>query len=103
MSTITRESSTLSFGVLHFGDHNVNAGVRDYQGEEEYQIMLHELTRTCSTADFPELIRFLDKHFMTSMYSIKNLFQDEQRKVLDSILESALSEIEAAYYQVYEQ
>jgi len=102
MSTITRESATLSFGVLHFGDHNVNAGVREYQGEGNYQTMLQELTQTFSMADFPEVIRLLDKHFGMSTYSFKDLFLDEQRKVLDSILESALSEIEAAYYQVYE-
>jgi hypothetical protein len=44
----------------------------------------------------------LDKHFGTSTYSLRSLFRDEQRKVMDSILESALSEIEAAYHQVYE-
>jgi hypothetical protein len=102
-SIITGESATVSFGVLHFGDHNVNAGVREYQGEEEYQIMLQELTQTFCAADFPEVIRLLDKHFGASTYSIKNLFLDEQRKVLNSILESALSEIEAAYHQVYER
>jgi len=101
-SSITRELAILSFGVLHFGDHNVNAGVREYQGEKDYQTMLQELTQTFSVADFPEVIRLLDKHFGASTYSIKNLFLDEQRKVLDSVLESALSEIEAAYYQVYE-
>ncbi|MFC1912217.1 DUF3536 domain-containing protein [Chloroflexota bacterium] len=101
-SAITRESGTLSFGVLHFGDHNINASVREYQGEEAYQIMVSETTQTCATADFPEVIRLLDKHFGDSTYSIKNLFLDEQRKVLDNILESALSEIEAVYHQVYE-
>jgi len=101
-SVITRESATLSFGVLHFGDHNVNAGVRNYQGEEGYQLMLQEMNHSFCTADFPEVIRLLDKHFGMSTYSIKDLFLDEQRKVLDNILESAMSEIEAAYYQVYE-
>ena len=101
-SNITKESATLSFGVLHFGDHNVNACVREYHGEEDYQTMLQELTQTFSTADFPAVIRLLDKHFGISTYSIKDLFLDEQRKVLDNILESALSDIEAAYYQVYE-
>ena len=101
-SEITQESAVLSFGVLHLGDHNVNAGVREYQGDEAYQTMVQETTQTCATADFPEVIRLLDKHFGTSTYSVKNLFLDEQRKVLDSILESALSEIEAAYSQVYE-
>ncbi|MFC1870597.1 DUF3536 domain-containing protein, partial [Chloroflexota bacterium] len=101
-STITNESGTFSFGVLHLGEHSVNAGVRYYRDDEAYQTMITETTQTCTAADFPGVVRLLDKHFGVSNYSIKNLFRDEQRKVLDSILESALSEIEAAYYQVYE-
>ena len=101
-SNITGEHQAMSFGVLHFGDHNINAGVREYQGGDTYQSMVQETTHTCTIGDFPEVIRLLDKHFGTSTYSIKDLFLDEQRKVLDNILESAMAEIEAAYYQVYE-
>jgi alpha-amylase/alpha-mannosidase (GH57 family) len=101
-SEITTESATFSLGVLHQGEHNVNAGVRQYQGEEAYQTMVQEISRTFCTADFPQVIRLLDKHFGTSSYSLKNMFHDSQRQVMDSILESALAEIEAAYHQVYE-
>jgi alpha-amylase/alpha-mannosidase (GH57 family) len=101
-SVITRESDSISFGVLHLGDHNVYAGVRRYRDEKAYRTMVDEAIKTCTTADFPAIIRLLDKYFGTSTYSIRNLFRDEQRKVLDNILESALSEIEAAYHHVYE-
>jgi hypothetical protein len=101
-SEITHESKVLSFGVVHFGDHNLNAGVRGYRGKEAYQEMLQEITQTCSAADFPGVIRLLDKHFGTSTYSLKSLFRDEQRKVLGSILESTLSEVEAEYRKVYQ-
>jgi alpha-amylase/alpha-mannosidase (GH57 family) len=101
-SEITQESALLSFGVLHLGDHNLNAGVREYQGEEAYQVMVQETTQTCTAGDFTEGIRLLDKHFGSSTYSLKSLFRDEQRKVLGYILESTVSEIEAAYRQLYE-
>lgn len=101
-SEITRESAMMCFGVLHFGDHNLNAGVREYPGEEVYQAMLQEVTQAFSMVDFPETIRLLDKHFGTSTYSLRTLFQDEQRKILDLILESPLSETEAIYRQIYE-
>jgi hypothetical protein len=101
-SEITQESALLSFGVLHLGDHNLNAGVREYQGEEAYQTMVQETTQTCAAGDFTEGIRLLDKHFGSSTYSLKSLFRDEQRKVLGYILESTISEIEAAYRQLYE-
>jgi hypothetical protein len=101
-SEITQEQAKLSFGVLHFGDHNLNAGVREYQGEEAYQAMVQETTQTCHAADFPEVIRLLDKHFGSSTYSLRSLFRDEQRKVLGYILELTVSEIESAYRQLYD-
>ena len=101
-SEITRESAMMCFGVLHFGDHNLSAGVREYPGEEVYQAMLQEVTQAFSMVDFPETIRLLDKHFGTSTYSLRTLFQDEQRKILDLILESTLSGAEAIYRQIYE-
>jgi alpha-amylase/alpha-mannosidase (GH57 family) len=102
ISEITGESAFLSFGVFHFGDHIINAGVREYQGEETYREMVNETIQTCNAADFTGLIRLLDKHFGTSSYSLKSLFRDEQRKVLGYILESTMSEIEAAYRQLYD-
>ncbi len=102
-SEVTQESSLLTFGVLHFGDHNLNAGVREFRGVESYQEMVQEVTQAFSTAaDFPEVLRLLDKHFGTSTYSLRYLFRDEQHKVLNRILESSLVDIEGAFRHVYE-
>jgi len=102
-SEITEETAVISYGVFHFGDHNVNAGVQRYEGEEKYQSIVSELSRTCNTADFTEVIRLLGRHFGGAAYSLKSLFRDEQRKVLDYILQSTMSDIERAYRQLYEQ
>ncbi|MDY6893494.1 MAG: DUF3536 domain-containing protein, partial [Chloroflexota bacterium] len=67
-SIVTWEAGTFCFGVLHLGDHNINAGVRRYQDEATYQTMVAETTRTCAGADFQEVIRLLDKHFGMSTY-----------------------------------
>jgi alpha-amylase/alpha-mannosidase (GH57 family) len=102
-SEITHESAVLSFGVLHFGDHNVNGGVRHLQEEDTYLVVAEELSAAFGRAEFPEVIRCLDRHFGESTYSIKSLFRDEQRKVLNLLLESTLSEVEGLYRQVYER
>jgi hypothetical protein len=44
----------------------------------------------------------MDRHFESSNYSLKSLFRDEQRKLLQRILETKLEEIAAVYRQVYE-
>lgn len=100
-SNITWESAALCFGVLHFGDHNITGGVRDYH-TDIYQDMVDEVTGAFHRADIPEVIRLLDKHFLELTYSLRTLFRDEQRKVLKHILRSSLDTAESTYRQVYE-
>ncbi|MBI2360664.1 MAG: DUF3536 domain-containing protein [Deltaproteobacteria bacterium] len=101
-SEITRESCVLSFGVLHFGDHNLNGGVRKFLGEDAYRDLIEQTREPFMRADFPEVLRLIDRQFGESNYSIRSLFRDEQRKVLARILEATLAEAEASYRQLYE-
>jgi hypothetical protein len=101
-SEVTRESSVLNFGVLHMGDHNVNGGMREFSGEHDYQALAREAVAPFMRADFAEVIRLMDRRFGESNYSLRSLFRDEQRKILDEILASALRETEVLYRQIYE-
>jgi len=100
-SDITHNAATLSFGVLHFGDQNLVGGVREYQGEEPYDSMAWEVTEAFALADLPETIRHIDRCFGTSTYSLRSLFRDEQRKVLDQILGMTLEEIMSSFGRIH--
>ncbi len=102
-SRITRESATLSFGVLHFGDHNVTGGVRAFAGQEEYANTARELSEAFMRGETPEVVRLLDKGFGKNIYSLKSLFRDEQRKIINLIMSSTLSEVEAALRRIYDE
>ncbi len=102
ISNITGESTRLSFGVLHLGDHNISGGVREYQNEQIYQQLIEELSELFLRADIPGVIRMVDRNFGQEQYSLKLLFGDEQRQILNRILTSSLAEAEAAYRQIYE-
>jgi alpha-amylase/alpha-mannosidase (GH57 family) len=99
---ITLESADMSYGALHFGGHNVNGGVRKYLGEEAYQELLRDIAAPFEQGDFPTVIRLLDRHFGESTYSLRSIFRDQKRKILNQILESALGEAEAVYRQLHE-
>jgi len=101
-SNITGEAARLSFGVLHLGDHNISGGVREFQGDEAYATLVHEVTELFLRADIPGVIRLVDRNFGHEAYSLKLLFSDEQRRILAQILQSSLAEAEAAYRQIYE-
>ncbi|HWC18681.1 MAG TPA: DUF3536 domain-containing protein, partial [Terriglobales bacterium] len=101
-SRITLECENYSFAVLHMGDHNLNAGVRKFVSEEAYNATIHEVQEAFSRADIPSVIRVLDHHFGGGTYSLKSLFRDEQRRIMDHILESTLTEAEASLRTIYE-
>jgi hypothetical protein len=101
-SEITRESAALSFGVLQMGDHNINGGVQNFLGVEAYRELAREVTEPFMRADFAQVIRLMDRSFGESNYSIRSLFRDEQRGILDIILASTLGEAETLYRQIYE-
>ncbi len=101
-SEVTGEKAQLCFSVLHLGDHNLNCGVRGYQGTDAYRELAEQIAEPFVRADFAETLRLLDKHFGASTYSLRSLFRDAQRKILDIILESTLADVEAIYRQLYE-
>ena len=101
-SEITGETTCLSFGALHLGDHNVNAGVRPSLGDNVDSYLARELAEPFMRGDFPAVLRLMDRRFGESNYSLRSLFHDEQRKLIGQILQSALSETESLYRQIYD-
>lgn len=102
-SQITRESSRLSFAVLHMGDHNFACGVLQGPENGEDQQLKELLTSSFSRVEPAEIIRLLDEGFGKKVYSLRWLFRDEQRKILRLILDETLTHAEAAYRSIYEQ
>ncbi|HUT51981.1 MAG TPA: DUF3536 domain-containing protein [bacterium] len=101
-SRITLESADLEFGVLHLGDHNVNAGVRAAGTIDEYKALAAELLTAFSSADLPETIRILDKRMNGAAHNLKSLFRDQQRKIIRVLLAAALKDGEAVFRQFFD-
>jgi alpha-amylase/alpha-mannosidase (GH57 family) len=94
---VTQASDVLTYAVLYMGEHHLNCGVRFFQVPDEYATLVRETKAAFGRADFPELIRMMDKHFGQTNYSLKNLFRDEQYKVLNQILATTREEINNTY------
>jgi hypothetical protein len=101
-SQITTESEKLVFAILHLGDHNINGGVGPFLNPEAYKTTVDGVLSAFKKGDFTETIHTMDRYFGSSTYSLKSLFKDEQRKILNSILEDTLSDSESMLRQVYE-
>jgi alpha-amylase/alpha-mannosidase (GH57 family) len=94
---ITGSSDSLTYGVLYMGSHNLNCWVQLNGHSEEYGQWVNAAREAFDRSDFPQIIRLMDSHFGPTQYSLKNLFRDEQRKLLNQILAATREEIHSAY------
>ncbi len=101
-SDLTWDTETLSYAVLHLGDHNLNGAVRNFQGDLAFSLMAREIEESFDRGDVLEVIRLMDRHFGVNNFSIWHLFKDEQRKVVNQILELTHSDIEVSYRRIYD-
>lgn len=100
-SDITWEESIISFAVIHLGQHNIFGGVYEYINDDVFNKMSKSVKRIFLKGDVPELIISIDTYFETHSYSLWHLFKDEQRKILNQILEPTQKEVEAIFRKIY--
>ena len=119
-SRITEEAETICFAVLHLGDQNLSAAVKRYNPADPKEIEAFanfstEIGTSMRRANLPEVIRLIDRFFSprraddpestpsgTTGYSLTSLFADEQHRILKTILNQTLSEMEDSLRKIYE-
>ena len=103
-SSITGKSQNFSFAVLHFGDQNITAAVKPYRDEDaaEFEAFTAQAEEQVQRADFPDAIRLIDRYYGHVDYSLTSLFSDEQRRIVQLILNSTLWDIESSLTNIYE-
>lgn len=102
-SRITLAEEDLEYAVVHLGDHNLSGGVRVWQGSGPHAVLQTELRAAFGRADIAEVLRALERHFPATTYTLRTLFRDEQKKILDQVLAATLSGVERNYEQIYIQ
>jgi alpha-amylase/alpha-mannosidase (GH57 family) len=104
VGAVTGKQGGFSFAVLHFGDQNITAAVKAYEPEDAaaFDAFAAEAAAHVQRADFPEVIRLLDRFYGHMDYSLTSLFTDEQRRIVQLILNSTLADIENSLTTIYE-
>ena len=103
-SAITGREQAFSFAVLHFGDQNITAAVKPYVDSDAaaFEDFAKEASGHVQSADFPEVIRLLDRFYGHAGYSLTSLFGDEQRRIVKLILSSTLTDVETSLTTIYQ-
>jgi alpha-amylase/alpha-mannosidase (GH57 family) len=98
---ISRESAQFYFGLLHLGDHNIVCGTSATYEADRYQRLWTELLDLFKSADMPNILKLIDSHFHGAPYSIKSLFRDKQRGIVDRIMDATVKDLISVYRHMY--
>jgi hypothetical protein len=106
-SRITEETEDICYAVLHLGDQNLSAAVRPYSPQNPsdlaaFAAFSKDIGAAIRHANLPEVIRLIDRFFGTLAYSLTSLFADEQQRILRTILDRTLAEMEDSLRKIYE-
>jgi alpha-amylase/alpha-mannosidase (GH57 family) len=102
-SLITREELSFEFAVIHLGETELTGGVRPVSTPEHYEAMKRDLSEDMRVNGVSSVIRVLDEYFAEPLLSIRALFRDEQRRILNLLCDATLHEAESAFRQLHER
>lgn len=101
-SKITCEEKLISYSILHLGEHQIFGGVRDFGGDEAFALMQQEIFEAFNKGHIQEVLLLMDKHFGTHNYSFWHLFKDDQKRIIEQVLDNTLISIEGLFRSIYD-
>jgi hypothetical protein len=101
-SAIVLEEYTVDFAALHRGDPYIIAAGKGRMSDSLFSAIQHDLKTAFLKGDTNEVTRLMNIAFSGNSYSLWHLFRDEQRHILNQLLDTTWLEIEAAFRHIYE-
>ncbi len=100
-SSITLDEQMFSCAAIWLGDHNVTCGARPDMKKKAFNSMRNKLVGCFEKGQINEIIVGMSKYFGQNNYSLKDLFKDDQRYVLEYIVADGLKKAKDLYDIVY--
>lgn len=102
-SRITHSVKQFSFAVLHLGKHHIIGASSDKLNSFALLKMFAQMKAEFESSNVNGVIKLMQQYFGSENFSIRNLFKDEQRKVLQQIIDRDLRETEAFNNSIFER
>jgi alpha-amylase/alpha-mannosidase (GH57 family) len=100
---VTGETWEATYGLLHFGGHDVICAIRAWEGRAAYERMQEDLQRRFASSSVADVVRGLDEHLPGESFALPQLFLDERRGVLAQVTSAILARHEETYRQIWEE
>ena len=102
-SKITLEKFDMMYALLKFSGEDFHCSIKEYTDSTEYADIQKELMNTFVNYPLTEIIRALDENFGKEYYTLKNIFIEERRKILNLLLQNKTNKFTNLYKEIYEE
>lgn len=102
-SMITLQKSNLVFALMQYSGGDFHCAIKEYSDDAEYNKMKSELIKTFMLNPLTEIIRALDEYFGKDYYTLKDIFIEERRKILQRLLKGKMKKFAQTYQDIYDE
>nr|HPH83074.1 DUF3536 domain-containing protein [Flavobacteriales bacterium] len=100
-SLITYSVKQFYFAVIWLGQNHILGNSSSFMEEDDYEQMQAELTEAFQNSQVAQVIGIMQVYFGPEKFSLWNLFKDEQRKVLNQIIQKDVLQAEESFRSIY--
>lgn len=102
-SKITLEKSDLIFALLQYSGGDFHCTIKEYTDSTTFSKISKELFQTYTNSPITETIRQLDENFGREYCTLKDIFIDERKTILNTLLKDKLNKFSNNYREVYNE
>ncbi len=102
-SKITLQRSNLVFALMQYADGDFHCAIKEFSSNEDYNELKNTLIKTFVLYTQTEIIRALDEKFGKEYFTLKDIFIEERKKILQILLKDQLKKFANRYEEMYDQ
>lgn len=100
-SKVTFEKSNMIFALLQFSGGDFHCAIKEYS--DNFSDIKKELIKTFLVSPLTEIIRNIDNYFGKEYFTLKDIFIEERRKILQTMLKGKLQIFANTYESMYNE
>ncbi len=102
-SKITLQKSNVMFALMQYAGGDFHCSIKEYSDDTEFNRIKTELIKTFLMNPLTEIIRALDEYFGKEYFTLKDIFIEERRKILQILLKGKLERFSQTYQEMYDE
>lgn len=102
-SRVTLQKSNLMFALMQYAGGDFHCAIKEYSDADSYAKLKQNLTNTFLLNPLTEIIRSLDESFGKEYFTLKDIFIEERRKILEILIQNKMRKYAQIYQEMYDE